>query len=160
MRVEDLARSTVGGRAQSQGITLGLAAQVEVAVAQAGFLAHLTGGGGGVIDLERQRSRLVEDLEVRHVDLDLARGEVRVGRALRARLDDAGDLDAVLGSQIVGALSNLGLAEDDLGNTGAVAQIDKDHSAVVATAGNPARQRHGLTGQLLAKLACQMGTQH
>ena len=54
------------------------AAQVEVAVLEAGLLAH----GDPLVDLERQRRGGVEHLDVRRDDLDLAGGQVGVDVAL------------------------------------------------------------------------------
>ena len=136
MAIEHLASRAVGSRTQAQSVGLALTAQVKVAVLETGLLAHLS-GGGRIIDLERQRGGPVEHLKVGDVDFDFTRGQVRVRRPLWTRLDDAGDLDAVLGAQVVGALSHLGLTEDHLGNARAVAQVDEDDATVVAAARHP-----------------------
>ena len=156
---QDLAGSTVRLGAQAEGITLGLAAQVEVAVLQTGLLADLA-GGCRIVDLERQCCGLVKDLKLRNVNLDLAGRQVGVLGALWARLNHTGNLDAVLGAQVVGALCNVGFTEDDLSDAGTVTQVDEDNATVVTATGNPAGQGYGFACDVLAELASQMSAQH
>ena len=73
-------------------------------------------------------------------------GDLRVGVALGSDLDDALDRDAELGAQPVRGLQHVGLAEHHLRHPGGIAQVDEDHAAVVAAAGDPTGQRHLLTG--------------
>ena len=115
------------------------AAQVEVAVLQPRLLADPARVLGVVGDLEGQRGRGVEDLDVGHDDLDLAGGQVRVGVALRPGAHLAGDGQDVLGPQVVGDL----LADDDLGDARGVAQVDEGDAAVVPAPVHPAGQGDG-----------------
>ena len=112
VRVQDPARGLADLGAQADGALHGAAAQVQVAVAQAGLLPHLAGVLGVVGDLEGQRGGHVEDLDVGDHDLDLARGQIGVRVALGPGRDLAGDGQDVLGAQVVGDL----LADDDLGD--------------------------------------------
>ena len=153
MAIQHLAGCTVGGRTQAQGLSLALATQIQVTVLQASLFAYLT-GGGRVIDLERERCRLVEHLELGDVDFNFTRGKVRVRGAFRARLNHACDLHAVLRAQVVSAFGHLGFTEDNLSNAGAVTQVDEDNTAMVAATGHPTSQRDGLPRHLLAQFAC------
>ena len=69
------------------------AAQVEVAVLQPRLLPR------GLVELERQWRALAQHRQRRRVDLDVTGGDVGVGVALGAGLDDALDGDAELGPQ-------------------------------------------------------------
>ena len=60
----------------------------------------------------------------------------------------------------MGTLCHLRLAEDDLAQAGAVAQVNKDDATVVAAARHPASQRDSFSSEFFAQLACQVGTQH
>ena len=111
----------------------GTAPQVEVAVAQARLLADLPGVLGVVGDLEGQRGRGVEDLDVGDDDLDLAGGQVRVGVALGSGAHLTGDGEDVLGAQVVGDL----LADDDLGDPRGVPQVDEGHASMVTAPIHP-----------------------
>ena len=89
-----------------------VAAQVEVAVFQPQLLARR------LVELERQRRALAEDGQRRGVDLDVAGGDLGVGVAFRADLDDAGDRDAELSAQPVRLRQYASaLAEHHLRNT-------------------------------------------
>ncbi len=96
---------------QPDGVTGSLTAQVQVAVLQARFLTGL------IVQLERQRRALVEDLEVGDVDLDGPGGDLEVLVALGTHLDHTGHLDAVLRAQPVSLLGGGTLPEDHLGDT-------------------------------------------
>ena len=80
--------------------------------------------------------------------------------ARRAAHDLAGDLHAELGAQPVGPLGHLALAEHHLGRAGGVAQVDEDHPAVIAAAGHPPGEGHGLSGVLGAQRAGGVGAHH
>ena len=158
MVVQHAARCLVRLRAQTHRFRLALAAQIQVAVAQASFLADLA--GGCVLDLERQRRRLVQHLQVSDVDLDLTGGEVRVRRALRAWLNRASDLDDKLAAQVMRGLRDRGLTEDHLSQPRAVAQVDKDHAAMVATAGHPAGESDSLAFEFFIQVPRKVSAQH
>ena len=87
-------------------------AQVEVAVFQAGVFADTD----MVVDLEGQRRRGVEYLELGNSNLNLTGRQIRVGITLWTGLNDSRHLDAVFVAQVVGArgLQDL-VADDDLG---------------------------------------------
>ena len=111
-----------------------LAAQVEIAIAQAQLLAR------GLVVMERRRLRLREHGELRREQLDLAAREVRVHRALGPLAHAALDGEHVLAAQPLGLGEHLGLVriEHDLQQPFAIAQVDEDHAAVIAAAVHPA----------------------
>ena len=89
-------------------------------------------------------------------ELDLARGDLRVDRALLAAHDLALDADHVLGAQRAGQRVRLGRrlgVEDELEHAAAVAQVDEDQAAEVAAARDPARDPDGLARPLGVELA-------
>ncbi len=123
------------------------APQVQVAVPEPDLLADLQ----VVVQRERQRRGLGKHLKLDRGHLDLAGGYLRVLVARRAADHLAGDPDAELGAQPVGALGHLAFAEHDLGDTGGVSQIDEDDPAVIATARHPPGEGDGLPGMTGAK---------
>ncbi len=151
-----LSQHTAGGivhtRAQTQCIALSFASKIEVTVLKAGLLAYLA-GRRRIVNLERQGCSLTENLQRGDVDLHTTGCQVGVRRTLGAGLDNTGDLDAELAAQVVRALGNLGLAEDHLGHTAAVAQIHEDHSTVVPTASDPTSQSYFLADVVGAEFA-------
>ncbi len=108
-------------------------AQVQAAVTQAQVLVD----GTVLIDLERRRLSVGEDLNLSDVHLDLASGQIGVDVLRLARDNAAGDGDHVLRAETMrGRVSlrcRLGM-EDQLHQARAVAQVDEDQSAVVAAA--------------------------
>ena len=116
-------------------------AQVQVAVLQASFLAHLH----VLVDLERQRRGRVEHGELVHHDLDLTRGQVGVLVTLRTPLHGARHLQDVLVAQLMELVL---VPHHDLRHTGGVPQVHERHAAVVAAPADPARQRDGLSNVL------------
>ena len=120
------------------------AAQVEVAVPEAGLLADLecssSWNGSGAASLSTSSSVAKTSI--------CAGGQLGVLVALGPRGDLADDLDAELGAQPVGALGHLALAEDDLRDAGGVPEVDEDDAAVIAPAGDPPGQGDGLPGVL------------
>ena len=133
------------------------ATQVEVAVAQADVL----GGVHMVLDLEGRRLGGVEDLDGVNEDLDLAGGELGVLHALGALADDARDLDGPLGADSLGRVEGLAArvlrVKGDLRHALAVAQVNKDEAAVVATVPDPTGQRDLLPDVLAAQLSAGVG---
>ena len=121
---------------------------------QARLLPHL------VIELERERGGLAEDLERGHVDLDLTGVEVGVLRARRATIHHAGDGDTELVAETMGPLGDLLGSEDHLADAGGVAEIDEDHPAVVPAARHPPGQGDGGPCIGGSELAGGMGAQH
>ena len=129
--------------AQRQVAAHRLLAQVEVAVAQAQLLAHRL----VLVDLERRRLGVGQQVHRAHGQLDLAGGQRRVDRALLARHQLALGGDHVLGAQRLRGGVRLGRllrAEHELEQPAAVAQVDEDEPAVVAPAVHPAGHPHAL----------------
>ncbi len=137
------ARSGIHPGTQSNRRSGVVAAQIEVAVLQSQLLTRR------FVQLKRQRRTFAQHGQRRGVDLDLAGGDLRVGVAFRADLDDAGHRYAEFRTQPVSLrqhLSVLGVAEHHLCDARSVPQIDEDHAAVVAAASHPAGQCHLLPG--------------
>ena len=103
----------------------------------------LVDGCIGLVDIERWRLRLGQDLEVRGAELDLAGRELLVlgaGQAFRDRAAHGQDeLRADAAGLLVGGRV-FGLVDDDLGDPVAVAQVQEDQLAVVASPMDPARE--------------------
>jgi hypothetical protein len=117
-------------------------------VLEAGLLAD----GDTLVDLEGQRRRGVEHLEVADDDLDVAGGQVGVGVALGALAHLPGDLDAELVAHVVrAALRQHLVARDHLGDAGRVAKVEEGDPAVVSSPRHPTGEGDGL--------ACVVGTE-
>ncbi|GAB3279908.1 hypothetical protein GCM10027563_08430 [Parasphingorhabdus pacifica] len=116
-------------------------------MAEAGFLTDVQ----VLVQLKGQRRGLGEDLQLRSRHLDLAGADLEVLVALGPLYDLADDADAELRAKPVRALGNLALAEDDLCDAGRIAEIDEDHSSVIAAARHPPCQGDGLPGMTGAK---------
>ena len=117
------------------------AAQVDVAVAEPHKLVDLA----LVVHGEGGREGLVQDLDARGEDLDLARGHVTVDGLGRAAADRPLDGEHPLGAGSMGGLVGLGVlrVDDDLDNAVRVAEVEEDEAAVVAAAVDPAGEAHG-----------------
>ena len=153
--VEKPARRRRRAVAQAQIALHRLAPQVENAMLEARALGEVV-----VVDLERRRRRCVEDFHLVHKHLDLAGRQLGIHRARRARAHFAGDLEHELAAHPLGdaeRLLALGI-EHHLGETFAIAQVDEDHSAMVAPAMRPAAQRHGLADQACAQRSTVMAS--
>ena len=126
-------------------------AQVEPAVAQAQGLVDVL-----LVELERQRRRARDDLELVHLQLDRARrhrgvdglGRPRDDLAARAEHELVADLLRELG----GVRRPLGV-DDELRDARVVAQVDEDEPAVVPARVHPARERQRLPDVLGPRLA-------
>ncbi|MNV77676.1 hypothetical protein D3C71_1711180 [compost metagenome] len=92
--------------------------------------------------------------------LDLARGQVGVLRAGRARTHLASDADAELVADLFGGLEHLRAIRiaNHLHQALAVSQIDEDHAAVVTPALYPAGQGHFLADQLFGHQTAVVST--
>jgi hypothetical protein len=122
------------GVAQHERLAHDLAAQVEVAIAQAhGLLDRAV-----LVERERRGLGHGQALGLGDLHLDLAGRQVRVLVALLALDDRAADRDHVLGPQRLGGGERVAGMEDQLHEAGAVAQVDEDEPAVVAAAVHPA----------------------
>ncbi len=151
--VQDVAGGLVDLAPQAQRSVGAAAAQVEVAVLEAGLLPHVH----VVVDGERQRRGRAEHLQVGRDDLDLAGGQGGVGVALGPDVDGAGDLDAVLVAQGVGDVL---VADDDLDHAAGLTEVEEGHASVVAALGHPPGKGHGLACVLGAQGSGVMGADH
>ena len=87
---------------------------------------------------------------------DFAGGHVGIGEAFAAVAEDSGDGDDVLGARGFGLGVGFGgdfLIEDNLGDAGAIAEIEEDEVAVVAAAVDPTHEGDGLAGVGAAEFA-------
>src|SRR5262249_52766786 len=112
--------------------------EVEVAVAEAHLLAHLSREG---LDLERRRVRVREELGVGDPDLHLAGRQLLVDRLGRALDDGSPGAQDILRAELVAELegvARLVRVEDELDEPGPVAEVDEDEAAVVAATVDPA----------------------
>ena len=134
---------------QAQALLHHVATQVDVAVLEARLLAHF------LVELERQRLGAVQHLDRGGQQLDLARGQVRVDRALGTRSHRALDPQHPFAAHALGLgeqFRGVGV-EHDLQQAAAVAQVDEDHPAVVAAAVDPAGDGNGGIDEALIDLA-------
>jgi len=104
--------------------------------------------------------RVVENANLRGLDLDFARGHFGIDGVgvAQAHLADSGD--NVLGPHLLALQVAVGsqlLVEDNLGNAAAIADVEKDEVAVVAAAIDPAHEDDVLAGVGGAKIAAHMG---
>ena len=141
--------------------------QIEVAVSKPQRLVGLH----AVLDQERRRLRLRQDLHRGPHDLDLPRRELRVDRAIGTRLHPAFDTDhglapKVLGGRVRVAGANLQIdlwiifhslgckrVEYNLDDSLAIAQVEKDHPAMIALVCHPTAQDDILARVMRAELS-------
>ncbi len=116
-------------------------AQVDHAVGQAHRLGQVL-----VVQLERRSQRGIQHLDLMAQYLDLAAGDVGIGRACRTMAHLAGDAQHEFAAHRLGDLEHPGAIRiaDDLRQPLAVTQVDEDHPAVVAAAMRPSAQADGL----------------
>jgi len=128
------------------------AAQVEVAVLQAGFLARV------LVRVERQRRGLVEDGDAGGDHFDLAAADLVVDRVPCP--DHALDLDHVLVTERGGDREHIGVVRfhRDLDDALMVTQVDEADAAEVAGHVGPAGEGEGLADQGLVDQAAKVGT--
>ena len=132
-----------------------LAAQVEPAVAETQRLVDVL-----LVELERQRRRAADDLELLDLELDLARRHVRVDGLGAPRDERSLGTEDELVPDLVRELGRLGCelrVDHELRDPAAVAQVDEDQAAVVAAARDPAREDERLADELLRRLAGHVG---
>src|SRR5204863_3530312 len=101
-----------------------VAAQVEPAVADAERLVDVL-----VVELERQWRARRDDLELVHLELDLAGRDIRVHILGGARRDLSGRAEDELVADVVRGLRGFGGAvrvDDELADAGRVAEVDED----------------------------------
>ena len=132
-----------------------VAAQVEPAVAHADVLVDAL-----VVELERQRRRAREDLQLGRLQLDLARRDRRVDGVGRALDDRAARADHELVAQLVRRLGRgrRGVRVDhDLDDAALVAQVDEDEPAEIAPPRDPARERDLAARRRRGAACCRAG---
>ncbi|CRM90238.1 hypothetical protein [Pseudomonas sp. 22 E 5] len=156
--VEEAANA--GGHARTQAQLLGhfRTTQVQEAVAQAGFFAHV----GVFIEWERRGFRLVQHFQFITQHFDGAGGHVGVYSTGRAQAHLAGDFNDVFAAHAVGGGEALGAVrvEHHLGQTITITDIEEDHPAVVAATVNPSAKGDFLTIQGLVQLAAIVAAHH
>src|SRR5690606_12132086 len=149
-----------GGDARAQLELLGhfRAAQINEAIAQAGFFTHVA----VFVERERRCFRLVQHFQLVAQHLDGAGGHVRVARALRAQAHLTGDLDYIFAAHPVSGSEGFGTVgiEHNLGHAFAVTHVEEDNPAVVATAVHPTAKSDFLAVQAFVQLAAIVAAHH
>ena len=128
-----------------------VATEVQPAVAEAQRLVDAL-----LVELERERRRARDDLELVHLELDLAGRHRRVHRFGRARDDLAAGTKDELVADLLRELGRRGRAlrvDHELRHTGVVAEVDEDEPAVIAAARSPAGEREHVADVRRARLA-------
>ena len=136
------------------------AAKVQEAVLEADILV-----GNVAVQLERKHGSRVQHLHLGCLHLNLTRGQVRVRGINLIGLETAhhltGHLDDRLHTQSLGLIGKISVnfrVENYLGLAGTVAEVDENHTAVVAHGVHPADQSHNLVYMSGAELIARMGT--
>ena len=93
---------------------------------------------------------------------DLAGDEIRIDRSLGPRPHEPGHCDAVFVAQLFCDGEGRGAVRvaDDLHQPFAVAQVDEDDAAMIATAMDPTCQRNGLGEKAAVDAAAVVGAFH
>ena len=146
--------------AQNHVALHGRTTQVQEAVLQTNILV-----GNVAVKLERQNSRRIQHGERRCLHLNLARGKIGVRGinliSLKAAHHLTGHLNHGLHAQTFCLLRQIRVnlrVENNLGLAGTVAEVDENHTAVVAHGVHPANQCHYLVYMSGAELIARMGT--
>ena len=134
------------------------ATQVDEAIAQAGLLANV----GILVQRERWRLSLVQHFQLVAQHFDGAGSHVRVDRASRPRTHFTAHLHHVFAAHAVSQGEGIFAIriEHHLGQTFAIANIEKDHPTMVTAAVNPTAECHFLVRQCFVQLAAIVGTHH
>jgi hypothetical protein len=146
--------------AQRQVLRHARAADVEIAILEAQRLIHIVGRAADV------KGRILGRVQDRHlvgVHFDVAGGQVRVAQTFGPRRDDTLHLNDIFAARLAGVGVGVGRLiriDGDLGHAEAVAQIDEDQPAMVATPVHPAGQRHTFANMRKVKFATSMRLQH
>ena len=154
-RVVEVAAQCTGRRvAHPQALRHHVAPQVDIAVAQPHFFGDL------LVELERQRLRAVQDLELAREDFDAARGEIRIDSAGRALAHEPRHAHHELVAQFLRALEHRLRVriEDHLHEARAVAQVGENHAAVIPPPVHPARYRDCLACRSFVDLPAKVCT--
>jgi hypothetical protein len=113
-----------------------------------------------VIQLERGRQRGIQHLDLVAQDFNFATGDIRIGRACRTVAHFSGDAQYKLAAHRFRDLEHPGTVRiaDDLRQTFTVAQVDENHTAVIAAAMRPAAQADGLIQLIGVKQSAVMSS--
>ena len=130
-------------------------AQIEHAVGKTRGFAHSV-----VVELERRRQRGIENFKVVAEHFHAARNQGIVFRAFRTGTHKTDHLQAVFIADLVGGGKDFRTIRiaDNLHETFAVTQVDKDHTAVVTAAVSPPVEGNGLADELFINQATVNGT--
>ena len=108
---------------------------------------------------KRRQARVVEDAQLGGLNLDFAGRHLGIDGVLVAQAHLAHRGDNILRPHLLALRVALGrqfLVEHDLGDAGAVAQVEEDQVAVVAAPVDPAHHHHLLAGVGGAQIAAEM----
>ena len=134
------------------------AAQIKIAVLQAQHLIHLD----AILDVERRSLCLVKDAQLLYYHLYHAGSHVRIygflGTGAHAAPDSHNELVADSLSLVECLLADGSLVNYHLHQTGAVTQVNKNQSAMVTAAGNPAAKDNLTAYMVSTQLTAVMGT--
>ena len=136
-----------------------LPADVQIAIAEPHALID---GRIRVIDVERRRLRLGQDLEVGRLDFDGARRQLVVLGAGQTQRDGPRHGHHELGADAAGLFvgrRSVRLVDDDLSQPVAVAQVQEDQLTVVAPPVDPTRQSDDGVGIGGPQLATGVGSE-
>jgi hypothetical protein len=138
--------------AQPQALVHDFAPQVQIAVLEPDLLPDR------LVELERQRLRAVQHLQLPGQELDPSGCEIRVRSSRRPLAHQASHADHVLVPQFLRLLEHLGgiRIENDLQQSLPIAQIDEDHPTVIAPTMNPAGYGNFRPGRLFIYLTAVM----
>ena len=137
VRVHELAQDLDHVMPEFQVRLHGRTPEIDIAVAKLDVVMDVF-----VVELERRGVCVVQDFDAVTQYLDFTGRQIRVDGALGTVPDTAGDPDHVFIADRIGDGKGLGPVgiEHNLGQSLAVAQINKDHAAMIATAVDPAAQ--------------------
>ena len=151
--VEESAHRTRHLMTQAQPLLHHVSSQVEVAILESQlFVRHF-------VMMERRRFGAAQDLQFACQQLDLTRGEVGIRSAGGTRTYEASDANTEFAAQPLGIREDvLGVRiENDLQQPFPIAQIDKDHPAMIAPAMDPACDADFLADEGFVDLTAVVG---
>ena len=131
-------------------------AQVDVAVLEADFFVL----DGFFRRRKRRQASVIEDQQLGGLDFDFAGGHFGVDGVRVAEADFAHGGDDVFRADLFALEMAIGrelFVKHDLGDAGAVAEVEEDEVAVVAAAVDPAHEHNLLAGVGGAQVAAEVG---
>ena len=137
-------------------------AEVQIAVLQAEvvvFLAFFV----RVVNGQGRSESGVQNFELVSLDFDFTRSELFVRVAFFTGINLTSHVNNVFVTELFGGLQNFGIVvriENDLGLAILVAEVNENHTTMVAAAIHPTGECYGLANIFLAKLAAVMSTFH